>query len=100
MNAMPLPVLLAVDEDPDHLREVDAQLAQRYSRDYRVESLGDAEVVADQVVLRQPVLWEEELVRIRDRDLVAADAHFVEVTAPERAKPAFVAADGLLLVPV
>ncbi|MGE5274075.1 MAG: FAD-dependent oxidoreductase [Verrucomicrobiota bacterium] len=38
---MPLPVLLAVDDDPDVLAEVEAQLLQRYGRDYRVECLRD-----------------------------------------------------------
>src|SRR5262245_58381659 len=38
---MALPVLLAVDEDPDALAEVGAQLVQRYGRDYRVESFRD-----------------------------------------------------------
>jgi thioredoxin reductase (NADPH) len=37
---MPLPVLLAVDEDPDALEEVETQLVQRYAHDYRVEGLG------------------------------------------------------------
>jgi thioredoxin reductase (NADPH) len=39
---MPLSVLLAVDEDPDGLRNVETQL-QRYARDYRVECLGDSD---------------------------------------------------------
>src|SRR5919109_1161593 len=38
---MPLPVLLAVDDDLDALEDVEAQLVQRYAHDYRVESLGD-----------------------------------------------------------
>jgi thioredoxin reductase (NADPH) len=38
---MPIPVLLAVDEDPDVLELVGTQLVQRYARDYRVECLGD-----------------------------------------------------------
>jgi thioredoxin reductase (NADPH) len=38
---MALAVLLAVDEDPDLLAEVEAQLVQRYGRDYRVECLRD-----------------------------------------------------------
>jgi CheY-like chemotaxis protein len=33
---MPGPVLLAVDDDPDALREVESQLQERYSRDYTV----------------------------------------------------------------
>ena len=37
--------------------------------------LGDADVVRDEVALRQPALGEEQLVGIRDRDVVAADAH-------------------------
>jgi thioredoxin reductase (NADPH) len=34
---MALPVLVAVDEDPDVLAEVKTQLVRRYGRDYRVE---------------------------------------------------------------
>ncbi len=37
---MPLPVLLAVDEEPAVLEAVETQLA-RYARDFRVECLGD-----------------------------------------------------------
>jgi thioredoxin reductase (NADPH) len=36
-----LPVLVAVDEDPCVLEEVETQLVQRYGRDYRVECLRD-----------------------------------------------------------
>jgi thioredoxin reductase (NADPH) len=35
------PVLIAVDEDPDLLQEVETQLVHRYGRDYRVEALRD-----------------------------------------------------------
>jgi len=38
---MDLPVLLAVDEDPDVLAEVETQLVERYGRDYRVQGLRD-----------------------------------------------------------
>lgn len=38
---MALPVLVAVDGDPDVLAEVETQLAQRYGRDYRVVSTRD-----------------------------------------------------------
>jgi thioredoxin reductase (NADPH) len=38
---MALPVLVAVDEDPDVLAEVETQLVQRYGRDYRVEGFHD-----------------------------------------------------------
>jgi thioredoxin reductase (NADPH) len=38
---MALPVLVAVDEDPDVLENVETQLGQRYGRDYRVESVRD-----------------------------------------------------------
>jgi thioredoxin reductase (NADPH) len=41
---MALPVLLAVDDDPDVLEEVEAQLVRRYARDYRVECLRDPEL--------------------------------------------------------
>src|SRR5919199_768382 len=40
---MPLPVLLAVDEDQGGLEAVETQLARRYARDYRVECLNDRE---------------------------------------------------------
>ncbi len=60
---------LAVDavREPLHVERPPAQVGQR--------ALGDVEVVGDQVALRQPRLREEHLVRVRDRDLVAADAH-------------------------
>jgi thioredoxin reductase (NADPH) len=38
---MALPVLVAVDGDPDVLEEVETELVQRYGRDYRVESMRD-----------------------------------------------------------
>jgi thioredoxin reductase (NADPH) len=38
---MNLPVLVAVDEDPNVLEEVEAQLVQRYGREYRVEAVRD-----------------------------------------------------------
>jgi thioredoxin reductase (NADPH) len=41
IHAMPLPVLLAVDEDHAALDEVVTQLVQRYARDYRVQGLTD-----------------------------------------------------------
>ncbi len=40
---MPLPVLIAVDQDQDVLGDVETQLAQRYANEYRVECLGDPE---------------------------------------------------------
>jgi thioredoxin reductase (NADPH) len=40
---MPLPVLLAVDQDRDALDDVKTQLVQRYADDYRVESLSNPE---------------------------------------------------------
>jgi thioredoxin reductase (NADPH) len=39
--AQPLPVVLAVEESPDALGVVEAQLNQRYAHDYRVMCLGD-----------------------------------------------------------
>ncbi len=33
---MPRPVLLAVDDDPEALRAVEAELRERYARDYAV----------------------------------------------------------------
>ena len=38
---MALPVLVAVDGDPDVLAEVETQLVQRYGSDYRIESVRD-----------------------------------------------------------
>jgi thioredoxin reductase (NADPH) len=38
---MPLPVLLAVDDDHDALEDVETQLVRRYAHDYRVRSLSD-----------------------------------------------------------
>jgi thioredoxin reductase (NADPH) len=38
---MTLPVVVAVDEDPSVIEEVEAQLRQRYGRDYRIEGLRD-----------------------------------------------------------
>jgi len=38
---MALPVLVAVDEHPDVLEQVETQLSRRYGRDYRVECLAD-----------------------------------------------------------
>ncbi len=40
---MSAPLLIAVEEDRDVLADVEAQLAQRYSRDYEVEGMGDAD---------------------------------------------------------
>jgi thioredoxin reductase (NADPH) len=38
---MRLPDLLAVDDDPSALDDVERQLVQRYAHDYRIESLSD-----------------------------------------------------------
>jgi thioredoxin reductase (NADPH) len=43
MSRMPLPALVAVDEDPGVLEAVEAQLAGRYANDYRIECLRDPE---------------------------------------------------------
>jgi thioredoxin reductase (NADPH) len=40
---MPLPVLLAVDEDADALEAVETQLVQRYSHDYRIECFAEVD---------------------------------------------------------
>ena len=40
---MPVPVLVAVDDNPDALEAVEAQLSPRYEGDYRVEGLSDPE---------------------------------------------------------
>ena len=47
----------------------------------RQRTVGDVEVVRDEVALRQADLREVELVRIRERDVVAADSHWSEVSA-------------------
>src|SRR5215218_11496510 len=44
---MPLPVLLAVDEDPGALGDVERQLVQRYANEYRVECVGDPQDVLE-----------------------------------------------------
>lgn len=36
------PVILAVDEDPDALRDLDQELNDRYARHYRVRTMGSA----------------------------------------------------------
>ena len=41
----------------------------------RQRALGDVDVVADEIALRQSPLREVDLVRVRDRDLMVADAH-------------------------
>jgi thioredoxin reductase (NADPH) len=38
---MPQPVLLAVDDDPQHLETVNTQLVRRYGPDYRIEAADD-----------------------------------------------------------
>jgi len=53
---MTLPVLVAVDGDPDVLAEVETQLVQRYGRDYRVVSA------------RRPDEALQELTELRDAD--------------------------------
>jgi thioredoxin reductase (NADPH) len=42
-HAVSVPVLVAVDQDQGALEDVESQLAHRYERDYRVESLRDPE---------------------------------------------------------
>ncbi len=42
---MSLPVLLVIDEDPDALGDVEAQLVQRYGHDYRVEGAKSEEAL-------------------------------------------------------
>ena len=39
---MAAPVILAVDEDPDALRDIDQELNDRYARHYRVRSMSSA----------------------------------------------------------
>ena len=39
---MAAPVILAVDEDPDALRDINQELNDRYARHYRVRSMSSA----------------------------------------------------------
>jgi thioredoxin reductase (NADPH) len=57
---MALPVLVAVDGDPDVLAEVETQLVQRYGRDYRVVST------------RDPDETLQELTQLRDTEAEVA----------------------------
>ncbi len=43
MRGVSVPVLLAVDEDPDALSDVKRELVDRYSRSYRVVCVSSAE---------------------------------------------------------
>lgn len=53
VRRMPLPALVAVDEDQQVLEAVEAQLAGRYATDYRIECLRDpAEALQTLAVLR------------------------------------------------
>lgn len=53
VRRLPLPALVAVDEDPRVLEAVEAQLAGRYAADYRIECLRDpAEALQTLAVLR------------------------------------------------
>ena len=47
---MSLPVLIAVEEDQTGLREVEAQLVQRYGREYDVEAFADTEAALRKLV--------------------------------------------------
>ena len=60
---------LAVDavREALHVEGPAAQMRQR--------AVGDVEVVADDVALRQPPLGEEHLVGVGDRDVPAPDSH-------------------------
>lgn len=70
---MPLPVLLAVDADPDSLADVEAQLAGRYGRDYRVEGAGDP---------REALRRLEELAGTGDEVALVLAAHSPGDAAP------------------
>jgi hypothetical protein len=52
-----------------------AHHVKRPAAKMRERTVRDVEVVADEVALRQAALGEEELVRIRDRHVMAVDAH-------------------------
>src|SRR5262245_3850907 len=94
---MPLPVLLAVHEDRDVLASLEAQLAPRYARDYRVDCLADAEAalellaeLADEatevaLVLAGDALWDHAggagLDQVRTRHPHAKRALLIEPEA-------------------
>ena len=74
---MHFPVLLAVDDDPSALGDVEAQLAQRYVQEYRVVCLADAhsalrvlKELADQGEEVALVLAGESLSRSREGELL------------------------------
>ena len=56
----------------------------------RQRALGDVEVVADEVALREAAGGEEDLVLVRDRDVVTADSHAVGSHAMRKAALALV----------
>jgi hypothetical protein len=60
-----------------------AQHLHRPPRDVGEQLLGQLDVMADEITLREPALGEEDLVRVRDLDVVPADAHGAEATGPE-----------------
>ena len=69
---------LLVEEVPvDAVRE--ALHVERPAPEVGECAVRDADVVGDEVALRQPALREEELVRVRDRDVVAAEAHAASI---------------------
>jgi hypothetical protein len=54
---------------------------ERAAAEVREGTVRDVDVVPDEVTLGQSALGEEDLVRVRDRDLAAADSHGQEVSA-------------------
>ncbi len=79
---------LLVEEEPVDAVGV-AQHLHGPAPDMRKEALGHVEVVADEVALRQPVLWEEPLFEVRELNFVPTYSHGHEPSARDRLKSPF-----------
>ncbi len=75
-------VALDAVREPLHVERPPAQVRQRV--------VGDVEVVADEVALGEPARREEDLVLVRERDVVTADSHAVGSHAMRKAAIALV----------
>ena len=73
---------LLVEELAVHAMRI-AEHLHRPVADVREQVVGEVDVVADEVALREAALREEDLVRVRDLDVVAADPHGAEGYGPE-----------------
>ncbi|HEX7290044.1 MAG TPA: FAD-dependent oxidoreductase [Conexibacter sp.] len=72
------PVLLVVDRDPDALRDVAAQLGQRYGHDYRVASASDPDAALRELEQLAGAGAEVALVLASERPEEAAVAELLE----------------------